>query len=102
MFIDKAVVILAIAVGVAWVIANLIVAFHYSLKWMVDIFWKDQKVMGKIGSTIFYSLAWVLVALKSAIVFALYFLCTPIYKFFKWFVLKKLHPLFVRAKTLDL
>lgn len=102
MFIDKLIIILFALCLFLWVVANLIVAFLYSLKWMVDIFWKDQKVMGKIGSTIFYSLAWVLVALKSAIVFALYFICTPIYKFLKWFVLKKLHPLFERAKTLDL
>ena len=102
MFIDKLIIILFAICIFLWVIANLIVAFLYSLKWMVDILWKDQTVMGKIGSTIFYSLAWVLVALKSAIVFALYFICTPIYKFFKWLVVKKLHPLFVRAKVLDL
>ena len=102
MFIDKLIIILFAVCVFLWVVANLIVAFLYSLKWMVDIFWKDQKVMGKIGSTIFYSLAWVLVALKSAIVFVLYFICTPIYKFFKWFTVKKLHPLFERAKILEL
>lgn len=102
MFIDKLIIILFAVCVFLWVVANLIVVTLYSLKWMVDIFWKDQKIMGKIGSTIFYSLAWVLVALKSAVVFALYFICTPIYKFFKWLVLKELHPLFERAKTLDL
>lgn len=93
MFIDKAIIILSAMCLLLWVLANLIVAVNYSITWMVDFFWKDQKVMGKIGATLFYSLAWVLVALKTAIVFALYFICTPIYKFFKWFVLKKLHPL---------
>ena len=102
MFIDKLIIILFAVCVFLWVIANLIVAFLYSLKWMVDIFWKDQNIMGKICANIFYSLAWVLVALKSAIVFALYFICTPIYKFFKWFTVKKLHPLFERAKILDL
>ena len=76
MFIDKLIIILFAVCVFLWVVANLIVAFLYSLKWMVDIFWKDQKVMGKIGSTIFYSLAWVLEALKSAIVFA-YILYAP-------------------------
>ena len=102
MFIDKLIIILFAVCLFLWVVANLIVVSQYSLKTMIEFFWKDQKVMGKIGSNIFYSLAWVLVALNSAIVFALYFICTPLYKFFKWFTVKKLHPLFVRAKTLDL
>lgn len=102
MFIDKLNLILLALCFFLWVVANLIVVSQYSLKTMIEFFWTNQRVMGKIGSNIFYSLAWVLVALNSALVFALYFICTPIYKFFKWLVLKKLHPLFDRAKKLEL
>lgn len=102
MFIDKITIILLALCLFLWIVANLIVTFHYSLNCMIDFFWKDQKIMGKICANAFYSLAWILKALQNAIVIVLYFICTPIYKFFKWLVLKILHPLFERVKQLSL
>ena len=102
MFIDKLNLILLALCFFLWVVANLIVVFHYSLNTMVEFFWTNQRVMGKIGSNIFYSLAWVLKALQIAVVCVLYFICTPIYKFFKWFVVQTLHPLYDRIKKLEL
>jgi lysylphosphatidylglycerol synthetase-like protein (DUF2156 family) len=102
MFIDKAIVILGIAVGVAWVVANFIVAFNYSLKTMVEDFWKEQTIMGKICANTFYSLAWVFLALATTIVVLLTWVLFPIYKGFKWFVIKFLHPLYHKAIKFEL
>jgi hypothetical protein len=102
MFIDKAIVILGIVVCVAWVVANFIVAFNYSFKTMVECFWKEQPVMGKICANIFYSLAWVLLALATAVVVVLTWVLTPIYKGFKWFVVKFLHPMYKQAIKFEL
>ena len=102
MFIDKAIVILGIAVGVAWVVANFIVVFNYSFKTMVEDFWKEQTIMGKICANIFYSLAWVLLALVTAVVVLLTWVLSPIYKGFKWFVVKVLHPMYRRAIKFEL
>jgi hypothetical protein len=102
MFIDKAIIILEIAVGVLWLIANFIVAFNYSFKTMIDCFWKEQTVMGKICANIFYSLAWVLLALATAVVVVLTWVLTPIHKIFKWLVVKFLHPLYEQAIRFEL
>ena len=45
MFINKAIIILGIVVCVAWVVANLVVAFNYSIKTMIECFWKKQTIM---------------------------------------------------------
>ena len=102
MFIDKAIVILGIAVGVLWLVANFIVAFNYSFKTMVDCFWKEQTIMGKICANIFYSLAWVFLALATVVVVALTWVLTPIHKGFKWLVVKFLHPLYKQAIRFEL
>ena len=102
MFIDKAIIILGIAVGVAWVVANLIVALNYSFKTMIECFWEEQTIMGKICANIFYSLAWVLLAIAIAVVVVLTWVLTPIYKGFKWFVVKFLHPLYHKAIKFEL
>lgn len=102
MFIDKLNLILLALCVFLWVVANLIVAINYSLNTMVEFFWKDQRIMGRIGSNVFYSLAWVFKALQIAVICVPYFICTPIYKFFKWFTVKTLHPLYDRIKKLEL
>ena len=102
MFIDKAIIILEIAIGVLWLIANFIVAFNYSLKTMTECFWEEQTVMGKICANIFYSLAWVLLALATVVVVVLTWVLTPIHKGFNWFITKFLHPLYKQAMRLEL
>jgi hypothetical protein len=102
MFIDKTTMILGIAVCVAWVVANLIVVFNYSFKTMVEDFWKEQTIMGKICANTFYSLAWVLLALATAAVVVLTWVLYPIHKGFKWFVVKFLHPMYKQAIKFEL
>ena len=102
MFVDKVIIILSILVVAVWVIANLIVAANYSFKTMVKCFWKEQTIMGKICANIFYSLAWVLLAIATAVVVLLTWLLTPIYKGFKWFVVKFLHPMYKQAIKFEL
>ena len=102
MFIDKTIIILGIAVCAAWVVANFIVAFNYSFKTMIECFWKEQTIMGKICANLFYSLTWVLLALVTAVVVLLTWILSPIYKGFKWFVVKVLHPMYRKAVKLEL
>jgi hypothetical protein len=102
MFIDKAIVILGILCLVAWGIANLIVAFHYSIKSMVECFWKEQTIMGKICANVFYTPAWVLIVTLTAVVCLAYWVCAPLYNIFKKFVCKFLYPLYARAIKFEL
>ena len=102
MFIDKAIIILGVLCLVAWGIANLIVAFHYSIKSMVEFFWKEQTIMGKICANVFYAPAWVLITTLTAIICLVYWIFAPIYNIFKKFMYKFLYPLYAKAIKFEL
>lgn len=102
MFIDKATMIIGILCLVAWAIANLIVAFNYSFKTMVECFWKEQTIMGKICANIFYAPAWVLLGVATAVLVVLVWVLVPIYKALKWLVVEFLHPLYRKAIRFEL
>lgn len=102
MFIDKAIFILGILLLVAWGVVNFIIALNYSLKEMVEYFWKNQKVMGKICINLSYLPAWVMLAVMSAVTILMTWILTPIYRVFHWLVVDFLHSLYKKAIKFEL
>ena len=101
MFIDYAILVLGILVVSAWAVANVAVATAYSIRFMWEEFWITQSPFGKLCANVFYAPAWVLQWVKFALVVALFWVCTPIYKGLRAFV-RWLKPLYEDAKGLNL
>ena len=101
MFIDYALLVLGLLVALGWVVANILVASCYSIRFMWEEFWITQTIFGKLCANVFYAPAWVLQWVKFALVVALFWVCTPIYKGLRAFV-RWLKPLYEDAKGLNL
>ena len=101
MFIDKLNLVLSILVLVAYSIANLLVVWNYSLKFMWEEFWVGQKWCGKICANVFYLPAWIINIALTLLVFGAYWVLMPIYKILKCLV-KWLRPLYDKAIKFDM
>ena len=101
MFIDKLNLILAILVLVAYSIANLLVVWNYSLKFMWEEFWVGQKWCGKICANVFYLPAWIINLALVVVVCVAYWVLKPICQLLKCLV-KWLYPLYTKAIKFDM
>lgn len=96
MFIDYALMVLGGLVLLAYAVANILVVYHYSIRFMWKEFWLEQKWFGKICANLFYLPAWIISFVLVALVCVLNCVLVPIYKVFKVLV-KWINPLFKRA-----
>jgi hypothetical protein len=101
MFIDYALMVLGGLVLLAYAVANALVVINYSIRFMWQEFWIEQKWFGKICANIFYLPAWVVNFVLVAIVCVLNCVFMPIYKLFK-ILAHWINPLFNRAIKLDM
>ena len=101
MFIDYALMILGGLVLLAYAVANVLVVINYSIRFMWQEFWVEQKWFGKICANVFYAPAWVISVALTIFTFVIGFLVIVLFKVFKklshW-----IYPLFEKAKTLNL
>ena len=101
MFIDYALMVLGGLVLLAYAVANILVVINYSIRFMWQEFWVEQKWFGKICANIFYLPAWVISFALVAIVCVLNCVFVPIYKLFK-LLANWINPLFNKAIKLDM
>lgn len=101
MFIDYALMVLGGLVALAYVVLNVLVVYHYSIRFMWNEFWVEQKWFGKICANLFYLPAWVISFVLVALVCVLNCVLVPIYKVFK-VLAKWINPLFKRAIKLEM
>ena len=101
MFIDYALMVLGGLVLLAYAVANILVVINYSIRFMWQEFWVEQKWFGKICANLFYLPAWVISFVLVAIVCVLNCVFVPIYKLFK-LLANWINPLFNKAIKLDM
>ena len=101
MFIDYAILILGGLVTFAYVALNLLIVFHYSIRFMWNEFWVEQKWFGKICANVFYLPAWIISFVLVALVCLLNVVIVPTYKLFKWLA-NIVNPIFNKAIKLEM
>lgn len=101
MFIDYALMILSGLVLLAYAVANVLVVINYSIRFMWQEFWVEQKWFGKICANVFYLPAWVISFVFVGVVIVLNVIIVPLYKLFK-ILTKWINPLFNQALKLNI
>ena len=101
MYIDYALKVLGIMAILGYAVANMLVVLNYSIRFMWNEFWIEQKWFGKICANLFYLPAWVISFILIVVLSILNFIFVPLYKLFK-FLAKWINPLFKRAIKLNL
>lgn len=101
MFIDYALSILGGLVILAYVILNVLVVLHYTIPFMWQEFWVNQKVFGRICINLFYLPSWVIKFVMVALVCLLNFIFIPLYKIFRD-IAKWINPVYKQAIKLNI
>ena len=101
MFIDYALLILGGLVVLAYVILNVLVVYHYTIPFMWQEFWVNQKVFGRICINLFYLPSWVIKFVMVVLVVVLNVIIIPLYKLFKGLA-KFINPIYKQALKLNI
>ena len=101
MFIDYVLMVLGFLAIFGYAVANILVVANYSIRFMWNEFWVEQKWFGKICANLFYLPAWVISFMFIVVLCFLNTILLPLYKLFKLLV-KWIHPLFIKAMKFNL
>ena len=101
MFIDYALMVLGGLVALAYVVLNVLIVCHYSIPFMWQEFWVEQKWFGKICANLFYLPSWIVKFVLVALVCVLNFIFISLYKIFR-VIAKWINPIYKQAIKLNI
>lgn len=93
-----------IPIGLAvltYVVLNILVVYYYTIPFMWQEFWVNQKWFGKICDNLFYLPAWIIKFVLVALVCVLNFIFVPLFKIFKA-IAKWINPVYKQAIKLNI